>query len=223
MKILLDKGENPSHATDLNYVAIDSDIYIIDNHLAAIWCMAQLDLTTKYNFLHVDRHYDLSKYHKGIHSQVNDIDFTKISVEEISNYKCQTSQQSFQLITWDNYINLFCQKYPGVINYACFVTQKDGDFNYAESEYSELEIYELFDQIFEGEYKWIFNIDIDFFFTHFGEKTVQMYADEFIKEFARWVNQERKNIALIILCLSPECCGGWDKSKRVLDIIRSRL
>lgn len=222
MKVLLDKGQNPSYATHLNYVAVEEKTYIIDNHLAAIWCMSQLDTSKKYNLLHIDRHYDLSPYNPKLHSAIHSIDLKNLPIEELTSFKTTNEKAEFQLITWDNYINLFNERFPNTIDKTIFITQKEGDLDYKKN-YKELEIYELFAEIFETENKWIFNIDLDYFFTKPEDTTIQMLTDEFIEEFALWLKGEYKNAELIILCLSPECCGGWDKAEKVLNIIKSHI
>jgi hypothetical protein len=222
MKVLLNKGQNSSHATNLNYVAVSGKTYIIDNHLAAIWCMSQLDVLKRYNFLHIDRHYDLSPYNSERHSKIKSIDLKNLPIDDLTSFRTTVDRKEFQLVTWDNYINLFNEKFPDTIDQTIFITQKKGDFNY-KKEYKHLEIYELFTEIFETENKWIFNIDLDYFFTTPVDTTIQMFTDEFIEEFALWLKGEYKNAELIIFCLSPECCGGWDKAQKILDIIKSHI
>lgn len=35
-------------------------VYVMDNHLSAAWCWLQsCDPQKKYNFMHIDRHYDM--------------------------------------------------------------------------------------------------------------------------------------------------------------------
>lgn len=222
MDILLDKGQNHSGYKDLNYVARSEKIYIIDNHLAAIWCMSQIDLSRPLNLLNVDQHYDLVPYRPEHHEAIHNIDFRELPIEELTHYIYIFHGISLPLITWDNYLNLFHEKYPDAIENTTFVTQKVGTFNY-QKQYEELEIYELFKKDFHGDHRWIFNIDLDFFFTRIEEDIIQMYSDEFISGFGRWLNEENDNIELIILCLSPECCGGWDEAKHVLNLILSEL
>lgn len=219
---LLNKGRNSSYSSDLNYVAVADKTYIIDNHLAAIWCMSKLDTSKKYNLLHIDRHYDLSPYKPEIHLAIHSIDLNNLPIEELTSIKTTINELEIQLVMWDNYINLFNEKFPDTIDETIFITQKKGDFNYKKN-YKELEIYDLFAEIFEAENKWIFNIDLDYFFTTSQDTTIQMFTDEFIEEFALWLKGEYKNVELIILCLSPECCGGWDNAERILDIIKSRI
>lgn len=55
------KGFNSSGSQNLNLLMADSHIYLMDNHRAALWAWLQhIDLSKKYNLLHVDAHDDLS-------------------------------------------------------------------------------------------------------------------------------------------------------------------
>jgi len=222
MNVILDKGQNLSNSTNLNYVAKDDKIYIIDNHLAAIWCFSQLDTSKIFNLLHIDRHYDLVPYDEEKHSIIHSIDFKSIPVDKITSYKTTIRNQAFQLLTWDNYLNLFNQKFPNTIDETIFITQKEDSFHYAKK-FKQIEIFELFQRRFDNSHKWIFNIDLDYFFSEHRDNTIQVYSDAYIKEFALWLKGEYANTELIILCLSPECCGGWDNSNRILELIKSNL
>ncbi len=222
MEVLLDRGRKLSGDQNLNYVAVEDNVYVIDNHLAAIWCMEQLDTTKTFNLLHIDRHYDLVRYNEEFHATIHETDLNEINIENLTSITTLIDNVQFQVYRWDNYLNLFNEKFPDTIKNTTFITQKEGEFNYAK-DYEELEIYDLFAKIFETENKWIFNIDLDYFFTRPEDDLVQMYTDEFIEEFAKWLNREHDKAELIILCLSPECCGGWENAIRVLNIVLSAL
>ncbi len=228
MNILLNNGENKSSCCQLNYVASKDNMYLIDNHLAAIWCMAKLDCSKHYNFLHIDQHYDLVKYDKVKHSEINDVDLQSLDISQLTSFRTMNNGLRDQLITWDNYINLFNQKFPEVLQNSTFVTQKKGNFSY-NKDCKQIEFYDIFDHYLDETNHWIFNIDLDCFFTTISideeSKKIQMYSDAFIEEFAEWLNKKNKEgiIEQIIFCLSPECCGGWDNSWRVWKLIAAKL
>ncbi len=53
------KGQNSSWVKDLNLLGKENNIYVMDNHVAALWCWLQeIEIKTKYNILHIDAHYD---------------------------------------------------------------------------------------------------------------------------------------------------------------------
>ena len=52
-------GRNESYVWNLNFLWKKDNIYIMDNHLAALWCwLKEINLSGKYKLLHIDRHYD---------------------------------------------------------------------------------------------------------------------------------------------------------------------
>ncbi|MFP9097729.1 UPF0489 family protein [Flavobacterium sp. RHBU_24] len=51
-------GESGSVAT--NFLYKSGKVYVMDNHRCASWCWLQeIDTDKEYNYLHIDRHYDL--------------------------------------------------------------------------------------------------------------------------------------------------------------------
>ena len=215
LETVVNDGRNSSHTYQVNLLARRENILVFDNHLSAYWCWSQLDLTKRYELLHIDRHYDLSQYQPEdqplLQAEVG------TQVKDLIQITRATSMGPLQILRWDNYINLFLAKYP-VIDFAFFLTQKDGQLNF-EPKYQEIEIYDLFEQTLEEKENWIINIDIDYFFTKpDGQRPIQYYTDEFIRATGRWISKKRKAIAQITICLSPECCGGWDNAMHVANL-----
>src|SRR5688500_9862655 len=117
---LVDKGRNPSGRDKLNLLYKEKNVYIMDNHLAAIWCWYQsLNLTQTYSLLHIDRHYDLgiNSIEEGKSLIIKDkIDIKRIPIENLTDYKVNIQNiTETQLFVWDNYINLFNILNPNVI------------------------------------------------------------------------------------------------------------
>ena len=53
------KGRKPSGRTTQNFLWNSGDVYIMDNHRAALWCWLQkIPLTQRVGLLHIDEHYD---------------------------------------------------------------------------------------------------------------------------------------------------------------------
>jgi hypothetical protein len=50
-----------------------------------------------------------------------------------------------------------------------------------------------------------------------------LLTDEYIIELCKNINEARKHIAVITICLSPECCGGWDASIKKAKLICKHL
>ncbi|MBU5437085.1 hypothetical protein KQI42_03630 [Tissierella sp. MSJ-40] len=70
------------------------------------------------------------------------------------------------------------------------------------------------------DYKWIFNIDIDYFIDSLTDNIddcIQIFSDDFLcKIFIPIANAyESGKIEVITISLSPECSGGWGNSLNI--------
>ena len=53
------KGRNHSGSVEQNFLCRAGNVYVMDNHRAALWCWLQeLDLTAPHSLIHIDRHPD---------------------------------------------------------------------------------------------------------------------------------------------------------------------
>lgn len=86
LKVLINSGRQTSMTENLNYFAHTDNIYIMDNHLAAIWCWDKLPKGNNITVVHIDAHYDLGYSPPG-NFIYGDIDLTNISISEISNFE----------------------------------------------------------------------------------------------------------------------------------------
>ena len=228
------KGKGHSGAFDLNLLYNESKIYIMDNHLAASWCWLQkLDINSQYKLFHIDRHYDLldSDLDNWIQSLEN-IDITRLEITDLINLKSSNSFPiSNPLFRWDNYIPILNKLYPNLIISSFFATQKYGDpvpvnrenkfkslNNFIEVDAWNLES-NIEGQINSDDKKWIINLDIDYFFIDYEDIYFQMYTDEFIIRIAQRLKAALDRIEVFTIALSPEMCGGWEKSERVANLI----
>lgn len=220
LETVVNDGRNSSHTCQINLLASRGNIFVFDNHLIAYWCWSQLDLTKRYELLHIDCHYDLCPYHPGDQPLLETNE--KTPVKDLIQITRETSMGPLQILRWDNYINLFLAKYP-IIDFAFFLTQKEGQLNFVP-EHQEIEIYDLFQQDLEGKENWLINIDIDYFFTKpDGQRAIQFYTDEFIRAVSRWISEKSNATAQITICLSPECCGGWDNAMHVANLFGEKF
>jgi len=135
-----------------NFLYKSGKIYIMDNHLCASWCWLQeIDTDKRYNYLHIDRHYDLCESPDEVKSVVIDhgIDVSKLSFNEYENLSYEFRGMRAKLFRWDTYILNLQQLYPELFASTVFITKRAG----ASTDFVEDE-YEL--EQFLGEYRhWL--------------------------------------------------------------------
>ena len=101
------QGRNASLAHNQNLLWKTNNIYIMDNHRAALWCWLQeINKSKKYNVFHLDKHSDMGLVNDKIidyipHMSSKTItEYLELSFEGIGNKK-------FPIISWDNYLTIF--------------------------------------------------------------------------------------------------------------------
>ncbi len=246
---IVNKGFNESGAHNLNILFNDGKSYLMDNHLAAIWCWLQkIKLDKKYSVLHIDRHYDLLTSQLDCWlKELRDtkIDLSKITLEEFLaidyNLEIISNNDRCQLFRWDNYLSIFYCLYCDNIYHSIFATHRDGDriekVNDGGKDIimvsSEKEIYELplnlscwidyYSSTKDSDIKWIVNLDIDYFFTDSDDKRFQFLSDEFVIKVADEINKSWSKIEVLTIALSPDYCNGWENSIRVAKLLMNQL
>ncbi|PWJ97107.1 hypothetical protein BC749_108258 [Flavobacterium araucananum] len=235
METIIFNGKNHSGAYDLNLLCNQGKVYIMDNHLAASWCWLQkVDVNKQYNFLHIDRHYDLlnSQLDWWIEALENqNIDITNLTIEELISlrysHENMPTNDTYPIFRWDNYITILDRIFPNLLALNTFATHKDGDA-IEEIEISEIDAWDLQENLSywvnDTDQKWIVNLDIDYFFTNYdGDRYFQLFSDEFVIRIAREIRKSMKNIEVLTIALSPEMCGNWANSERIAKLVVREL
>lgn len=210
------KGENVSGCFNQNFLWKKDSLYIMDNHRAAIWCWFQhISLDKRYNFFHIDRHYDTLYSNIDIWKKLMP-DMKEVSLNEYLNICVEVGNQKYPLFSWNNYLSLFLECYAELLDTCYFATYKEGDTprfnNCREENIWDMPLY-MDSWISESKVDWIFNIDIDYFIVN-GDYSFKLFSDDFLKNmFMPIVNKYNEGkIAVITMSLSPECSGGWGNS-----------
>ncbi|MBY5315450.1 UPF0489 family protein [Rhizobium leguminosarum] len=223
-------GRNHSGPVTQNLLWQDGNIYLMDNHRAALWCWQQkLDLYSQpHSLMHIDRHYDALR--AGVHVRK----MPNLRTISAANYLADTFQLSSGRIPrfrWDNYLSIYLRVFRKQLRTLRLLTHRDGDrprFNpMFESEPDELP--ENVDFWLERG-PWIVNIDLDYFFcadAHGG--WVQMMTDAYIDETFAGLKKaiDEGHVAVVTLCLTPSgYTPGWTEcvrlSKRIFKILGAR-
>ncbi len=136
---------------------------------------------------------------------------------------------------WDNYFPIFHRLYTENINHDHFFTHKEGTlFEEMQNQLDEYPISGLLnfiDYVFNNDssvsYKWIVNIDLDYFFQSIDDSDVTIRfisndaIDYLLKKLKTYLLGEK--IAVMTIALSPECCGGWKNSIDLMNYFAERL
>lgn len=225
-------------------------VYVMDNHLSAAWCWLQsCDPTKEYNFMHIDRHYDMLECFHDEDLQPL-IDNPHMPYDEFKNLKRKKNNdyEKYEVFRWDNYIMATYVLQPDWFHTNIFLTHKEGDignswghkaFQIREENPLYMDWYinqyigepsEFLDGFNGKDYElpWIVNLDLDVFYTVCSPH-IQLHSDDYIRYIARLLNDNLTNIQVVTIALSPDCMGGetmkkkWDNSFRILKIMSEEL
>jgi len=232
------KGKKYSWDKYINLLCKERNIYIMDNHFASIWCWLQeIDLNERYNILHIDRHYDtryshIDKWIENIPTKLHELgieDFISLKYDD-PNFENQD-----KIMYWDNYFPIFHRLYKENINKYHFITHKDGtvfpEMEALIEEYPIKGLFNLMDYLFDkentGNFNWIVNIDLDYFFQQIEGSNITFRfityksIDFFLDKINKYLNKKR--ISVITIALSPECCGNWENSLELMRYFSQKL
>jgi hypothetical protein len=247
-KLPKDYWMHPSYCYDDVMLWQNGKVYVMDNHRDAAWCwLQQCKDEEQYNFMHIDKHYDMGDFY---------YDEDLIPIKENRNMNYQTyanlirKDGEFKTIRWDNYIRFAFDLRPDWFKSNIFLTHQQGDicegwhknnmqlreldtlFMFFNVNQYLLEISEFLDGVAKGSsnLKWIVNLDLDVFFYHFGDTVhVQLFSDEYIRGIGKLLQKAMDRIQVLTIAMSPDClCGNgmkekWDNGFRVLEIMAEDL
>lgn len=128
------------------------------------------------------------------------------------------------------YITAFERLYPGIFSRIYWATHDEGSHEIGTDlesiENWKPEIWELPENIHywittagNTPSRWIVNLDLDYFFNSRDSAIYQLLTDEYIKNICKEIENSLNNIDVVTIALSPEFCGGWKYSFRIMDII----
>lgn len=219
-----------SGCANVNFLFNDDKVYIMDNHLCAIWCWEQkINPELRYGLFHIDRHYDLL-------NNLDD-DFLTQNREHISgnNFNDFLSCIGVDKLRYDNYIDAFCKLHPNLINHVYYATHEDGSNEKGTSlEHIPTNKPDLLELPTNIDYwinecsqvdRWIVNLDIDFFFQNIEDdhSVYQFLTNKYIKHICQGIRAIYSKIEVITIALSPEFCIGWGNSFHVMRQINREL
>lgn len=212
---LNERGESASSKD--NVLWNEGKVYVMDNHRLALWCWFQkMQKGKRYNLFHIDAHPDMSE------SAIKYFNHDLWSMS-LDNYRTAWQDDiNMPLFRWDNYIEVFLQKYPELVGKTVSATHKLGQDKELSEEIQPYHLARYMKSLFGGqkyvnELTWILNLDLDYFYSAAPEK-IMLFSDDYMKSLASFIKEGMDNglIEVFTVSLSPECCGSWEKAEKLL-------
>lgn len=222
------KGRNQSGAYDQNFLCRSGNIYVMDNHRAALWCcLQQVNLRQPHSLIHIDRHTDTLQ--SQMDEWIANLPTWAAGIDQHlgKNYYC--GGLNCPVIRWDNYLSIYLHEFGSNLTTLRFLTHDEGDApNHDDTVCSPM--WDLPKNISywlsKEEAPWIVNIDLDYFFCDADGHPVRMVSDEYLeKVFAELKGAlDRGIVGVVTLCLTPDSfTPGWDATEelaaRVLAVL----
>jgi hypothetical protein len=222
------KGRRYSGPFNQNFLFQKDNIYVMDNHRAAMWCWLNFYNSNikDVGIFHLDRHSDALQ--SNLNSWVLQASGSNhVNTMNIHSYLSATDQAfpESKLFRWDNYLSIFLNLYQSEITCCNFSIYEGDPINH--SKLVERKPWDLPENLsfWFSKGKWIINIDLDYFFHEVNDSIEQMYSLEYLRGFFNEVAKiaGRKSEVVVTVCFSPECCGGWAKSEKIWEVADSFL
>lgn len=198
-----------------------NNVYVMDNHRLALWCWFQkMEKGERYNLLHIDAHPDMSE---SALLALKDRDYDLWTLNLSDYRKAWQNNINMPVFRWDNYIEVFLQKYPEQVGKTISATHHLGSPKELSEEVRAYDLVKFMSGLFSGsryenDLPWIVNLDLDYFFSAAPEK-FELFGEEFVQSLSSSIKMGLDNgmIKVLTISLSPECCGSWEKAELMLS------
>lgn len=215
------KGRNVSLATAQNFLWQHENVYVMDNHRAAMWCwLREVEDAEVVGLLHIDEHYD-TLYSRMPEWLSNLPELRGMSIGDYLGLTYRVGRDVLPVIQWDNYLSIFLERYPDQVGRFVFATLDVGDKPKLDDALHPRPWSlpsNLADWLQDTDLRWIVNVDLDFFFCgdEHGNRRL-MFSDEYIEAVFHTIRAHREagRVACLTLCLTPDedYTGGWAQAE----------
>lgn len=222
------QGRKHSGTFNQNFLFKSGNIYVMDNHRAALWCWLNhfKGNVQGVGIFHLDRHSDALQ--SNLDSWVAQaLGPPHVSKMDIQSY-LDTVDSGFppaKLFRWDNYLSIFLDMYGSDVS-SCLFSIYEGD-RIAHANAVEKLPWDFPNNLnfWLSNGKWIVNVDLDYFFHEVDGAFEQMYSAEYLRAFFSEVARisSRRADTVVTICFSPECCGGWSNAEGIWSVAESCL
>jgi hypothetical protein len=234
------KGENHSGYKDLNLLYNKDNIYVMDNHNAAMWCWLQkIDTNKKHSLIHIDRHHDTRDNHidiwiNRIENNIKEIGELTINEYLELSYSDPNFNYKTEIMQWDTYFPIFHKLFGfNCVEIYHFFTHDENVISdilkpHTKEYPMENMILEIKNIISHTPLNngIILNIDLDYFYREKDDSndTFKCFTDKEINDLIDIIKDNIKTkITVLTIALSPEFCGGWQGAKKILNLFKNKL
>lgn len=231
------RGRNSSGAFNQNFLWRKGNVWIMDNHRAALWCWMQ-DISADENvgLLHIDQHYDTRW--AGMEDWLKSLRRVNLARLSIGDYLAHSyvppggGGAQIPVFTWDNYLSIFLKKYGRRIVSRILATHRDGDPPKVRRRFMEPRPDELTRHLMgwmearDEARRWILNIDLDYFFfsaKNDGDQRRELFSQGYLEALFGAIREVYASgqIVSLTLCLTPGDLtgGGWSGAEALCERI----
>lgn len=215
------KGRCRSGATTQNFLWQHGNVYVMDNHRAALWCwLREIGVNEDVALIHIDEHYDT------LYSRIDEWlallpDLRTLSIDEYLAFDYLVEGFRIPVIRWDNYLSIFLERYSHQVVGALFATHGEGD-EPRSVELLQCEARNLPSNLAyhmdRHAQRLIVNVDLDYFFCDDeNDERKLMFSEEYITSifYTLRTQLEAGRITCLTLCLTPDesYTGGWAQAE----------
>jgi hypothetical protein len=195
----------------------------MDNHRAALWCWLQhLPPDQQCELIHIDWHTDTLNTRMDEWLAASP-DVRSVSLEQYlaATFPVYEGREQWPVFRWDNYLSIFLVTHREQLMRGYFATHEVGD----EPLHNRLQVVQTWELPGNLTY-WIdmakapviVNVDLDYFvYSPAGHGYAPFFSDEYFEEVFHAIRDKLEDgkIAVLTLCLSPECVGGWGRAEEL--------
>lgn len=230
------RGKHYSGPVNQNLLWRDGNVFLMDNHRAALWCWQQeIDLyQTPHSLLHIDRHTDCLGANLDAHMAALP-DLRRLTLHQYLDATVALSGGDVPLFRWDNYLSIHLKRFSNQVTAVRCIDHGDGDapdhpatIRPSADEVPQNVLYWLQ----SGPAPWIVNVDLDYFYFEAADEGIEddmwlpMYSNEFIETVFGEIKKalDEGLVGVVTLCLTPSNFTlGWDDclklSAKIFDIL----
>lgn len=212
------KGRNHSGPTCQNFLCRYDNVFVMDNHRAALWCWLQaLDLSKPHSLIHIDRHSDTLQ--SRLDDWLKNLPSWSVGIDDYLGATYGADTHTVPVIRWDNYLSIYLACFGARLKRLRFLTHGEGDKpNYDATLFSDpWDLPENLAYWLNPDHgPWIVNIDLDYFYCDTENEPEPMFSDRYVELTFSALKQamDAQTVGVVTLCLTPDSyTPGWEATE----------